>query len=160
MLLDDFFSEVTFLGSVIFWLVVSGILWIAGRRREAVLLILAVIIGGVIVSSLKIWFPRERPFVLIQSVHLLALETGSAFPSGHVERAFAAATILGISNRKTRSILLLNGIIVALSRIYIGVHWPTDVIFGAILGFGVGLLTILIGDIVIKRIPFLYVKPD
>ena len=127
---------VTHLGLTLFWLFFSALLWLSKRRDEAVLLASAIIIGGLLFLPLKMILPRARPFHLV-SARILAAEGGSSFPSGHAKNMFSAAAVLGVT-RKRMILFYSLAFIVSISRIYIGVHWPLDVIIGALSGWIIG----------------------
>jgi undecaprenyl-diphosphatase len=66
----------------------------------------------------------------------------SAFPSGHATGYFAVATVYALKFPKLAPLLGATGAMLALSRVYLGHHWPTDVLAGAALGAGAGFLTV------------------
>ena len=66
----------------------------------------------------------------------------SSFPSGHANSYFAAATVYALKFPRLAPALGVFGTLVALSRVYLGRHWPSDVLAGAALGVGAGLLTV------------------
>jgi len=132
----------TYLGSTEVWVAVTVGLWVFGKRREAVLLALGLAISSLIIIPLKTFIPRARPYLLIQEAKTLSLEGGYSFPSGHSKNVFLAASTLK-SKRLTLNIgLYVLAFAVAYSRIYVGVHWATDVIVGGLIGLAVGHLVL------------------
>lgn len=95
-------------------------------------------------STLKILIERDRPYVTYKKNITMRDTSGPhSFPSGHTTGAFAAATSMSLSYRKwyvTVPSYLYAGF-VAYSRMRLGVHYPTDVLGGMVLGIGSGLLT-------------------
>jgi len=86
---------------------------------------------------------RPRPFVTLHHVHLLIGRPGStAFPSSHATTAFAGATIVSYCFPRAAVPLYAVGAMVAFSRVYVGVHYPSDVIAGAVIGTAAALLVI------------------
>jgi undecaprenyl-diphosphatase len=81
---------------------------------------------------------RPRPFDAIVGTRKLVDAYGFAFPSSHAANTFAAGTFLALRFRRSWPVLALP-LIVSYSRIYVGVHWPLDVVAGAGLGVAVGL---------------------
>ena len=130
--LDIFFSLVTRLGLTYFWLFLAMVLWFRRMRLEAFLLTLTIVLSSLIVLPARIFIPRGRPFTLLD-VRTLWLEGGYSFPSGHTKNVFASAKILGNNkNRKIKLFLYLLAFLVGLSRIYLGLHWLTGVLVGAL----------------------------
>lgn len=136
---------ITNFGNFFVWAFICLLIYLFGGRfgREvAVLGLFALIFSNVLVILLKIVVAEPRPFLALPNVDLLAPESGSSFPSGHTASVFAAAIVIGLKyHRKTKGKkywliypLLLFAIVVGYSRIYVGVHYPYDVIFGALLG--------------------------
>jgi undecaprenyl-diphosphatase len=92
---------------------------------------------------------RPRPFVE-NNVNLLFFHANTpSFPSGHAVFFFALSTVVYFYNKKIGVIFLLSNFLICLARIFCGVHWPTDILAGAIIG-------IFSGWIVIKSIRAVY----
>jgi undecaprenyl-diphosphatase len=142
--LDRIMLEITFLGTgtvVMVVVVVSGMfLWLTNHRYSALLLLLTTT-GGILLNNLlKAGFGRPRPQVVEWGTNVMS----SSFPSGH---AMSAAVVYGTvaylaarlhRRRLHRVITLLLAaaliILIGLSRLYLGVHYPSDVIAGIIIG--------------------------
>ena len=84
---------------------------------------------------LKLIFKLERPFVLFSQVHPLVSESGFAFPSLHSTLITALSFAVFFKNKRFGYICLFIALLIGLSRIVVGVHFPVDVVGGFILGF-------------------------
>ena len=136
--------DVTSLGgtTVLVMLTLGAIGYLAlGRRWLTALFVVVSIAGGTLLSSaLKAWFARPRPDVV---PHLVAV-TSASFPSGHSMLAMTTYLTLGAvlaevhPNLRFRIYLLawavLLSLVIGASRVYLGVHWPTDVLAGWCVG--------------------------
>ena len=122
------------------WIVIGAVVAVWLRRP----LVLIAVIGTITVSSrvdavLKAAVGRARPFVGDPRVHpSIGLPHDPSMPSGHAMNAFAGAVLLATVVPRVRWPLLGLAALIALSRVYLGVHFPGDVIAGAILGSGIG----------------------
>jgi len=107
-------------------------------------LVFALCAAGFIISDnsvdiLKNLFARPRPCSELQNVRLLVPCLGSfSFPSGHASTSFAMASVIGYLFRRGAVPAFLIAVLVAFSRIYVGVHYPSDVLGGAFLGVVTG----------------------
>ena len=109
-------------------------------------LFLAMVLSVLLVNlTLKPLIGRMRPnFIIPQTVLLGSIHYDFSFPSGHAASSFAAAYVLSQKKRVWRfGIYLLAGLI-SFSRIYIGVHYPSDVLAGMVLGVMIGKFSILV----------------
>ena len=106
------------------------------QRTTAILMIILFTILIIIGVTTKILNNRERPYDTLPGVDLLVpKENDLSFPSGHVLIVSGGATLLLLRERKRWATLaLLEAILVSISRVYVGVHYPSDVIGGWILG--------------------------
>jgi undecaprenyl-diphosphatase len=96
---------------------------------------------SLVVGALKDVFDRSRPPEADPGLgSLVAIPENDSFPSGHAATAFAAATAIGILSPRMRPYALALALGVALSRVYLRVHFPLDVLAGALLGAGIGAL--------------------
>ena len=108
-----------------------------GRPRIFVLVAVADLVASVAANLLQRLFERQRPDV----ARLVALPHSHSFPSGHASTSFACATVLALLEPRLRVPALVLAAAIAFSRLYVGVHYPTDVLAGAVLGTATGLLT-------------------
>ncbi len=113
--------------------------------------VLIVIIDFVI---LKQAVGRIRPYELIEGLTLLVDPSDDpSFPSAHAASSFAVATVLLFRLPKKFGIpAIILAAIISFSRLYVGIHFPTDVIFGAISGFAVGCISIVIGNYLMRKL--------
>ncbi len=139
--LNLIFETLTHLGSILAIVFFGIFLYVIGHKREAVLVLATIVIGVIIIAPLKIIVHRPRPYLTIHEVIPLEIESGTSFPSGHAERAFALASVLS-DRRLIKLTLYVYAFLIAFSRVYIGVHYPLDVIAGSIIGWVVGKLTL------------------
>ena len=150
--LDRAALEVTALGDtvvvVVLALVAASLLWILGRRAYASLLVIAISGAAIINPLLKIIFDRPRPQVFEWRAHFAY--TSQAYPSGHatismVTFATLAFIIHRLAERGTVSVAAAAVAafvitLVGLSRLYLGVHHPSDVLAGYVVGFAWAVL--------------------
>ncbi|MCX6788164.1 MAG: phosphatase PAP2 family protein [Candidatus Kaiserbacteria bacterium] len=157
-LLLQIFNVITILGSVPFVIGVAGIvgifLWYATAYRAYIAGLVVTLLGAATTGYfMKILVGRARPSGLISSI----AETSFSFPSGHATAAMALYGFLAyllcalFPERKaavlTAAVLLIG--VIGFSRLYLGVHFPSDVLAGYLLGG----LWLLIGVAVVKRMP-------
>ena len=142
--LDTVMPIVTWLGEYgIVCIALALVLLLIPKTRRTglgigIALLLGVLIGNVVLKNL---IDRLRPFEVQEGVHLLvkALYDGS-FPSGHSLACFETATVLMIRNRKAGTVALALATLVAFSRMYLFMHFPTDVLGGVAIGVVFGIL--------------------
>ena len=142
--LDSFFVLITYVGSSVFWILMIALFWIKKQRKVSIYLIFAFIIDSISLVFLKWLFFRPRPYESFSNLKILSfeIEASPSFPSGHTERAFSGATVLSSIYKKFRIPFFILALLVGLSRIYIGMHYPIDTLVGMINGILFGLITL------------------
>jgi undecaprenyl-diphosphatase len=142
---DFLMPLISTVGSLYGWIIFCIVIYVFGGKfgkKVALLALVSLFLTNIIVIFLKYVVAEPRPFLTLPNVDLLVQVNGLSFPSGHAASAFAAATIIGLKYRlesKGRLYWLIYPLfvfafMVGFSRIYIGVHYPYDVIFGALIG--------------------------
>jgi undecaprenyl-diphosphatase len=109
---------------------------VAWRRPNVFLLVAATALTTSLVNTLlKYAVQRERPpTIILDPEPLMEVPTTSSFPSGHTSTSFACAFVLSrLAPRLTVPVFVL-ATLIGVSRIYVGVHYPLDVLAGAVLG--------------------------
>lgn len=137
--LDTFFVGFTHLGDGgILWICISLILMIFRKtRRIGFVCAVSLMIGALVTNvTLKNIVARPRPFDTIQDLTvLIKYPTDYSFPSGHTTSWLASGTSMFLMlNKKYSYVFLILASIMGFSRLYVGVHYPTDVLCGLIIG--------------------------
>ena len=131
------------------WLVLLGVIAVFGKRAGrtvALAGLFALVLGHLASDVLKELTVRPRPFASLPDVRSLVAEPSSyAFPSGHATSAFSAATgVVLAAKRSLKRVpwsgwgMLVLAAAISYSRVYVGVHYPTDVLAGVGLGVACG----------------------
>lgn len=127
------------------WIIFGLVLACLPKERSKGIQILLALVFSFLLSNLllKNLVGRVRPFDIVSGIELLIQAPHDySFPSGHTSASFAAATVLMISHWKGRYFALALAILIAFSRLYLYVHYPTDVLAGVLLGVGAGYLAV------------------
>ena len=140
--LDHALPWITYLGShfaVILFIILS---WIITKQRKVLRrLVLLYAIQSAVIYSLKFLIQRQRPFLFLKMASKLSKGPGEildpSFPSAHAAFSFMMATLLALWFPRYRIIFFIVAGFIGWTRIYLGVHYPTDVIAGALLGYGI-----------------------
>ena len=157
-LMDNFFVFITKLGDGGFiWLVLAIVLLFFKKTRKCGILVIITVAIGFITGDriLKNIISRDRPFIshplFPVSELLIKPPSGYSFPSGHTASSFGAATAILLYNKKFGIIALFMAVLIAFSRMYLYVHFPSDILGGIILGVGVCLLCKVFLDYFYKK---------
>lgn len=127
----------------IIWILIGVLLMRTPKTRKfGATLIFAMLLEFVIVYCLKFAVDRPRPFVTYEIDALITAFSSTSFPSGHTAQLFCAATVIGIFRREYAIPMFVLAFTVAVSRMYLYAHYPTDVLAGAIIGIVAALVTI------------------
>ena len=119
---------------------------LAGRRDSAVRMLAAVGLVYLLSDALGAIWPRQRPFARLSQVEALATHSPErSFPSRHVASALAMAAVGGRAHHRLGTAMATVGWVLGVSRVAAGLHYPSDVIGGALLGAGVGWLSQPVG---------------
>jgi undecaprenyl-diphosphatase len=140
--LDHTLPWLTYLGShyaVILFIILS---WIITKQRKVFRhLVLLYAIQSAVIYGLKYLIRRPRPLLFLDMASELSRGTGEildpSFPSAHATFSFMMATLLALWSPRYRVIFFVVAGFIGWTRIYLGLHYPTDVIAGAILGYGI-----------------------
>ncbi len=130
-----FFSLIGNSGLV--WIATGLVLLIPKRTRLGGLYLLTCLLGAYLLNDvlIKPLVARVRPYETISALEILVAPLSSfSFPSGHTNSSFAAAYALTAAFGKKGALAYLPALLIALSRCYVGVHYPTDVLAGAMVG--------------------------
>lgn len=126
----------------IFWIVLAVVLLLIPKTRKSGLIVAAALCIDVIVCNgiLKNLFARTRPFDVNEAVQLLITAPKDfSFPSGHTAASFAAVAALYFAGKKKLwKVSLVLAVLIAFSRMYLYVHYPTDILGGVLVGLGAG----------------------
>lgn len=156
-LLDPIMSFYTRLGDAGLLFIALGLvlLLFKSTRKAGFSALCAMLIGLVVVNfTIKPLFARERPWLVIENfVNLVPEKDPNSFPSGHTNAAFAFALALCMTapKRWMKITAVCMAVVMGLSRLYVGVHFPSDVLVGALIGSLCGLAGAYIVKIVWKR---------
>ncbi len=140
--LDQILPWLTYLGShfaVIVFIILS---WLLTKQRKVLRpLILLYAIQSAVIYGLKFLIKRERPLFFLEAASRLSSSPGEildpSFPSAHSTFAFMMATLLAGRFPGYRIIFFFAAAFISWTRIYLGLHYPTDVIAGGLLGYGI-----------------------
>ncbi len=138
----------TQLGSGRFAALLAGIAYVLGAPHYAIDLVFGSLTLWLLVTILKALTDRARPFNLLRDTRVIGIhEPGLSFPSGHTAQTFFTAT-LTINHFQLPLVIAVGligiGVMVGFTRVYLGAHYPRDVIAGATLGLIWGTLSVLI----------------
>ncbi len=136
-----FAEYIPYLLGIVFLVVVA--LSLRPLKERLTLLVYGLLSAGigkfVLVSLIRYAYHRPRPFIEYNFIPLIQ-ESSYSFPSGHATFFFALSTAMYIYNRKWGVVFLLVSALIAGARVIAGVHYPLDVVAGALLGFLVAFL--------------------
>ena len=124
-----------------------------GRIAILVLLIAASFSDAICFQLIKPWGGRIRPsHEFYEYINLLVSKGGKySFPSNHAANSFVFATVLSYFYDKNRTLLYTIASTIAFSRVYVGVHYPLDIIFGSIIGYIISWIILSIWVIIKMR---------
>ncbi len=153
--LDMLMPRITFLGDSGWFWILLALLLLCYRptRKIGATMGLALIFSLLVVNlTLKPLVARVRPYDTNTLIKLLVeAPLDFSFPSGHSQASFAAASALFYWNKKSGAAALVLAALIAFSRLYLYVHYPSDVLLGSLLGVLLGLLAYKIMKRLLKR---------
>jgi len=146
--LDRLMWVLTQIGNGLFGFILAGIFFLSGQRRLGTIFALGILSLWLVVETIKALTDRARPYLTLSQTKVVGWrEIGRSFPSGHTSQTFFMATLFVRYFQFDPGVSLALYAIAALvgfTRIYIGVHYPRDVLAGAILGSVWGILGIFV----------------
>ena len=149
-------AVIVFTANYLIYLVVLGIAaaavyaWYKGEIRYSLRYVVALISGliarYVLAAGIRHFYVRVRPFAALGVPHIVN-DSAASFPSGHTIFMFAVATVIFQFNKKLGWLLYCLGLLIGIARVAGGVHYPSDILGGIVLG----ILTGLVVNVIWKR---------
>jgi len=124
-------------GALILFPGFSVALWLNGQRRVALAVLAGMVTSLAVTLAFQLIALRPRP----EDVRLVIPQPAfPSYPSGHTAMAFAVAMVLSLTHRRwgVWPITFSAALVIALSRVYLGLHYPSDIFGGAVVGVGAG----------------------
>lgn len=154
--LQSSFADITSLGSptiiTLLTVVSAAYLAVVGRKRLSLLVAVSIALGSIVEKLMKIGFDRARPEIVPHFVTVHSL----SFPSGHAMLSAITYLTIGALIARTQvnwrvrcfvlGISVMTTVLIGFSRVYLGVHWPTDVLAGWTAGAAWALATWLVAE--------------
>lgn len=156
-ILNHIMKLITSLGNGgIIWIITALVLLIPKKTRKTGIMVISGLLLSLIVNNiiLKNLVARTRPYDMIAGLtSLVGIQSDYSFPSGHAASSFVAAVIIFKSLPKKYGIpALILAFLISFSRLYVGVHYPTDVIAGALIATIIGLFVCWLEKIIEGKI--------
>lgn len=126
-------------------------------NKDGLLLALLIAIGVILsdqisASYIKEWVGRLRPCHTLENINLLVhCGGGKSFPSSHATNNYFAAGVLSYYFPKGRILFFTFAFLIAISRVFVGVHYPIDIIAGALLGLAIAYIIVKIHKLLLKN---------
>jgi undecaprenyl-diphosphatase len=106
--------------------------------KHAFMVVVSVVLTDIVVTVIKAVVEFPRPFQALSNIHvLISLPTDYSFPSGHAALTMALATAVYFQRKRLGELLFAFAFAVGIARIYVGVHYPLDVIVGFLIGYSI-----------------------
>lgn len=135
---DFLFYHITNLGGATSLVILTVLLMFFGKgsyRTLGIKMAMTLIFSGIIVQILKRVFTRNRPYWILENLNTFGIDLSDySFPSGHSAASFSVAVIISLNIPKLTLVVIIIASLIAISRIYLAVHYPTDVAVGIIIG--------------------------
>jgi undecaprenyl-diphosphatase len=132
-----------------FWYVLLGVLavlWLRNFKKYLPLFwqvaTAAILSRGIITEAIRFFWQRSRPFVEQDLTPLIEHVASPSFPSGHAALYFAIATIVYAHNKKAGIFFFAGAVLIGMGRVLADIHWPSDIVAGAIVWIISGLLVV------------------
>lgn len=155
--LDRFFPAFTFLGEKGWFFILTAVilLCIPKTRKWGACLVVSLLLGLIFGNGLiKNMVGRTRPYDQVENFVLLVKKLSDySFPSGHTLAAFEFLTVVCLSpvKRRVKVVAVLFGVMMAFSRLYLYVHFPTDILCAVGLGILFGVMGVRIVDMILEE---------
>ena len=146
--IDKLMIAVTLSGELgTIWIVISFLLFSKTQyTNEAIMVLLAIVLAAILGEGIiKHIVKRKRPFIKNNIIKLMIPQPGTySFPSGHTASSFAVATVFIKTDLRLTYLIVAIAILISFSRLYLRVHYLSDVIGGIILGIFSGTIVVMI----------------
>ncbi len=152
--LDWLMLGLTQLGHFAFAIILALIFYFSESKFFSYSLIFGVITLGLMIEIIKLYIRRVRPYIKLKKIRIVGSKaSGRSFPSGHTGQAFfLASLIMHYYNVNVYLGILLyaTALLVGITRIYVGMHYPRDVIAGALLGTAWGIIGVMVNGFMLS----------
>jgi len=150
--LDTVMLPITYCGNGVLLSIVALGVWRLRGLKKFLQVVLILVSAGILVQGVKDFFPSPRPGAVFSDIHILGpVLKARSFPSGHAASTFGLVSFLVREFPKLQTLLWVVAILVGFSRIYVGAHFPADILFGAGLGYLVANIYVAIWESRIRR---------
>ena len=156
LILDRLMPLITSLGNGgLIWIIIALILILTRKYRKYGFILIGALAMCFIVGNvtLKNLIGRSRPFNANGKLELLLIAPPKdfSFPSGHTMCSFAAATVIYYMNKKAGILAIILSLLIGFSRLYLYVHYPSDVFIGMIVGILLGYISIVLYKYIVEN---------